>query len=211
MNSFLIGIINYVLHSRIKAEEDCPCGSGKQYANCCKNKPDYISKSKKPAEVQVMEMMRSAMIRCCMHPDKINCRGKIKNAHALQNNKILSLLAGSDRHVYTLDAKRQPYLYPMSTENIISIFEVHKTSVNDATTETCFCDYHDSEVFSLIEKDSPIFDENNKRMKFLYAYKAFIFEAYKDEVAYNAFQTCFSKTPSAYQSKRLSWNIGHFS
>ena len=34
-----------------------------------------------------------------------NCNGKIKNAHVLQNNKIISLLAGTERHVYTMDKK----------------------------------------------------------------------------------------------------------
>ncbi len=60
-----------------------------------------------------MEKMRASMEKCCLHPDKANCNGKIKSAHALQNNKIISLLAGVDRHVYMLDAKKQPILIPL--------------------------------------------------------------------------------------------------
>ena len=56
--------------------------------------------SKKPTDVQIMERMRSAMKKYCLHPDKANCNGRIKSAHALQNNKIISVLAGKDRHVY---------------------------------------------------------------------------------------------------------------
>lgn len=40
-----------------------------------------------------------------MHPDRKHCKGIIKGAHALQNNKIISLLSGSERHVYMIDAK----------------------------------------------------------------------------------------------------------
>jgi hypothetical protein len=68
---------------------------------------------KKPLEVQVMEMMRKSMKKCCMHPDQKHCKGRMKGAHALQNNKIISLLAGSERHVYMIGAKKQPLFVPL--------------------------------------------------------------------------------------------------
>lgn len=103
-------MLNPLKYLRIWNNEDCPCGSGKKYINCCKNKePIPQQLSKKPPEVQVMEMMRKSMAKCCMHPDQEHCKGKIKGAHALQNNKIISLLAGSERHVYMLDPKSNHY------------------------------------------------------------------------------------------------------
>ena len=87
--------MNPLAYFKISNNEDCPCGSGKKFKECCKGKPDQqLIQSKKPPEVQIMEQMRKAMVKCCMHPDQSNCNGKIKNAHALQNNKIISLLAG---------------------------------------------------------------------------------------------------------------------
>ena len=87
--------MNPLAYFKIFNNEDCPCGSGKKFKECCKGKPDQQPViSKKPLEVQIMEQMRKAMVKCCMYPDQSNCKGEIKNAHALQNNKIISLLAG---------------------------------------------------------------------------------------------------------------------
>ena len=88
-----------------KDTEPCPCGSGAAYNACCKGKSKAPENTKKPPEVLIMEKMRKAPQKCCLHPDTSNCKGKIKEAHALQNNKIISLLAGTDRHVYMLDTK----------------------------------------------------------------------------------------------------------
>ena len=73
---------------RISDKEPCPCGSGKKYKECCKIKKTQVIPSKKPPEVQIMEKMRHSLKKCCLHPDHENCKGRIKEAHALQNNKF---------------------------------------------------------------------------------------------------------------------------
>lgn len=78
---------------KIKENEKCPCGSGKYFRECCKEKTPVIKESKKPPEVQMMERIRTSMKKCCLHPEKEKCNGRIKAAHALQNNKIISILA----------------------------------------------------------------------------------------------------------------------
>jgi len=189
---------------KIKDNESCPCGSGVEFVSCCKGKPlKVINKSKKPADVQIMEKMRSKMKRCCMHPDQANCKGKIKGAHALQNNKIISLLAGSERHVYMLNAKKKPLLIAMPNGETIPIVELSKTSANDATTETCFCDLHDNIAFAVIEKGAPDFDETSEEMKFIYAYKAFIFEYYKQKIAFDIFRDNFKENPAIFLSLNM--------
>lgn len=185
---------------KIKNNEKCPCGSEKLYKDCCKGKAPQIKPSKKPPEVQIMEKMRASMKKCCMHPDQAHCKGKIKSAHALQNNKIISLLAGSDRHVYMMNLKKQPLLIPLENGEVVPMVEVGKTSANDATTETCFCDVHDNIAFAAIEKGAPDFDETNEEMKVVYAYKAFVFEYYKQRIAYDTFQKTFKENPPAFQS-----------
>ena len=75
-------------------DEECPCGSGKKYKECCKNKEDQNPiASKKPPEVILMERMRKGLQqdKVCLHPDKAHCRGKIKEAHALQNYLVTCL------------------------------------------------------------------------------------------------------------------------
>ena len=186
---------------KIKDTEPCPCGSNKAYKECCKNATEAApNASKKPPEVQVMEKMRASMEKCCLYPDQTSCKGKIKEAHALQNNKIISLLAGSEHHVYMLNAKKKPILVPLENGEVIPIVEVSRTSANDATTETCFCDLHDNIAFAAIEKGAPDFDDSEE-MKFVYAYKAFIFEYYKQTMSMKIFRQCFKTNPKAFQSK----------
>lgn len=186
---------------RIFGNETCPCGSGIKYKDCCKNKTAIMCQtSKKPPEVQLMEKMRKSMRKCCMHPNQSQCKGRIKEAHALQNNKIISMLAGNYRHVYIMDTKKQPLILPMKKGESHIIVPISKTSANKATTETCFCDFHDNIAFAAIEKGAPDFDETNEEMKFVYAYKAFIFEYYKQRTAMDIFKECFKKNPAAFRS-----------
>ncbi len=77
---------------KIKDTELCPCGSNKAYKECCKNATEVApNTSKKPPEVQVMEKMRASMEKCCLYPDKTSCKGKIKEAHALQLEVLLEI------------------------------------------------------------------------------------------------------------------------
>ncbi len=135
-----------------------------------------------------------------MHPDQTHCKGKIKAAHALQNNKIISILAGSERHVYMMNTKKKPLLIPMADGKMNPIVELSKISSNDATTETCFCDFHDNIAFAVIEKGAPDFDETSEEMKFIYAYKAFIFEYYKQKIGFEIFRSNFKENPVAFLS-----------
>lgn len=196
--------MNPLKYIKILGNELCPCGSDDKYRDCCKNKVVEVPQtSKKPPEVQVMEMMRKSMKKCCMHPNKAHCKGKIKEAHALQNNKIISMLAGKERHVYTMNTKKKPLFIPMEKGEPAIIVQMSRTSANDATTETCFCDLHDNIVFAAIEKGAPDFDDLNEEMKFIYAYKAFIFEYYKQHTAMDIYKACFKKNPVAFKSPMM--------
>lgn len=112
-------------------------------------------------------------------------------------------MAGSEHHVYMLNSKKQPLLITLDNGEVVPMVEVSKVSANDATTETCFCDYHDNIVFAVIEKGAPDFDETSEEMKFIYAYKAFIFEYYKQSMACNIFQSNFRENPIAFQSPEM--------
>ena len=96
--------------------------------------------------------------------------------------------------------KKKPILVPLENGEVIPIVEVSRTSANDATTETCFCDLHDNIAFAAIEKGAPDFDDSEE-MKFVYAYKAFIFEYYKQTMSMKIFRQCFKTNPKAFQSK----------
>ena len=69
---------------KIYDDELCPCGSGKTYLECCKNRKDRpVKKSKKPLNIQIMEQFRKNQIKCCLYPDSTRCVKHIKEAHAL--------------------------------------------------------------------------------------------------------------------------------
>lgn len=178
--------------------ELCPCGSGKMFSNCCKNKPDSgPSKSPKPTEVLLMERMRNSLKkrRLCLHPDQTRCQGDIKEAHALQNHKIISLLASSDNHVMMQDHTKQPIVFDDNPLNPIVIVPFSKVSGNKATTQSCFCDLHDTELFKPIEAGAPDFDPDNEEMRFVYAYKAFVFEYAKQLQLMSILKETFVERP----------------
>ena len=190
----------------IHDDELCPCGSGKLFMDCCKNKPDdgpIISP--KPPEVIIMERMRKSIRKrvSCLHPDQSCCKGNIKEAHALQNNKILSLLAGSDNHVMMQDHTKQPIVLGNDTMNTHVVVPFSRVSRNKATTQNCFCDLHDTELFKPIEAGAPDFDPNNAEMKFFYAYKSFIFEYAKHLQLMSVIKEVFTERPNVFSHPEM--------
>ena len=154
----------------IHDDEFCPCGSGKMFLTCCKNKSDPSPiNSPKPIEVLLMERMRTSLKKrkLCLHPDQTSCQGDIKEAHALQNHKIISLLASSDNHVMMQDHTKQPIIVN-DDPNPVVIVPFSKVSGNKATTQSCFCNLHDTELFKPIEAGAPDFDPDNEEMRFVY-------------------------------------------
>lgn len=96
--------------------ESCPCGSNKEFVNCCKKN---ISNSKsintefindKQITNWMWKKYNSANVLTCLHPNQLECKKPISGAHALQENGVLSKLA-VDNHVniisYHLQAKKQ--------------------------------------------------------------------------------------------------------
>lgn len=185
----------------IHDDELCPCGSGKMFSNCCKNKPDSgPTNSPKPTEVLLMERMRKSLRkrRLCLHPDQTRCQGDIKEAHALQNHKIISLLASGDNHVMMQDHTKQPIIVNDDPLNPIVIVPFSKVSGNKATTQSCFCDLHDTELFKPIEAGAPDFDPGDEEMRFIYAYKAFVFEYAKQIQLMSIFKESFAERPQIF-------------
>jgi len=190
----------------IHDEELCPCGSGKTFINCCKLKPDSGPiNSPKPPEVLLMEQMRKHLKRqkICLHPDQSSCQGKIKEAHALQNHKIISLLASSDNHVIMQDHTKQPIILDDNQMEPVVIIPFSKVSGNKATTQSCFCDLHDTELFKPIEAGAPDFNPKNEEMKFIYAYKAFVFEYSKQVQLMSILKESFSVRPQVFSAPEM--------
>ena len=86
---------------------------------------------------------------------------------------------------------------------------IDRVGVNHATTATCFCDIHDDEVFAPIEKGAPAFDKDSDEHKYIYAYKAFIFEYYKKLVEQKVLRENITNTPSLLKTPQYITDTVH--
>lgn len=174
----------------IKNSEKCLCGSGKAFRSCCKGK---IYNSKSPYSEEILnnpqrlnhilyEKMKNTDFKVCFHPDKEHCKLPIKNAHTLQNNGVLSLLA-EDNHVMVTDLLNK----------IRDGFMIHKVSKNNATTFYGFCEYHDSAIFSDIELQEYT---KNIKQNFLFAYRSCSQEYHKKQRGIKGLQSCIKENPT---------------
>ena len=143
--------------------------------------------------------MKDTDFKVCLHPEQEYCELPIKNAHTLQNNGVLSLLA-ENGHVMVTDMLNK----------IRDGYIVRKVGKNDATTFYGFCKYHDSAVFSEIE-----LKEYSKTIKqnFLFAYRASAQEYHKKQREIKALQSCVKENPAillndtfvlSYKNRKLS-------
>lgn len=161
----------------------CPCGSGRKYKFCCYGVED--KKFHNPNEVYMYVVNQGNKKSFCMHEDEM-CHSEIIKAHSIQNNKILSKLAYNG-HVYTVDFN----------QNNFGGLDLKKCGKNEATIATCFCKYHDVELF----KDIELVDYQYKdKQNFLYAYRAFSKYYYDRIVGLEDTRAMFKITPNMMMS-----------
>lgn len=180
----------------IKNTEPCLCGSGKSFKSCCKGKivvnncngygEEILSNPSRINHI-LQEKFKTTDFRICMYPDNSECKKPIKNAHTLQNNGVLSIIAEDD-HVMVSN------LFNKVREG----FSTDKVSKNAATTFYGFCEYHDSVVFRDIETIP-----YNKQIKqnFLYAYRTLAQEHHKKQRFKRTLQACVKQNPSILLSE----------
>ena len=169
-----VRLMNMLSYFHFGDNEACPCGSEKKFKECCKGKVDQqYAQSKKPVEVQVMEQMRKSMIKCCMHPDQDNCNGNIKNAHALQNNKIISLLAGNERHVYTMDKRRQPLVTLLDLEGAKAA-ELHLFALDQCGGHGIECSIQNA--LTVLLGQAGALGDSSDQISFIHNISSFLFQ-----------------------------------
>ena len=196
----------------IYENETCPCGSGESYKSCCMNRKDTWSEEKakesllnpKRMEYEISKMIQDSRSKLCLYPNDKECAGIIKNAHTIQNKRILEKLV-NDGHVYTMQLNSvNQFTGPQ--------FKFEKVSRNKATTFTGFCEYHDSNVFRSIETTKYL---DTEEQNFLFAYRAFSQEYWKKLMSQKNLQNTFRNKPSLlknvsmvqnYRLQSLSWS-----
>lgn len=128
-------------------------------------------------------LWRDTDFKYCFANDD-QCRGKIKSAHSIQNNRVLSRIS-EDGHVYTID---------FTVENSRGTPEFKKISRNKASTFFGFCDYHDTEIFKPIEVSSY---HNTEEQNFLFAYRGFCIGYHKVFRKMKILRNHFKKFPDS--------------
>jgi hypothetical protein len=161
---------------KIEAYELCPCNSGNKYKFCCypkvneakKNLPKnpYHEYSDGRLNHEIHKIWEDTDFKTCFGFDQENCAVDIKDAHSIQNNRILNRISVNN-HVYRFHPKVR------KKNNEIVLKEVSK---NKASTFFGFCDIHDTRLFQPIElkeyNEEPV-------QNFLFAFRSLCLESHK--------------------------------
>jgi hypothetical protein len=175
---------------KIDAYEPCPCGSDKKFKFCCYQKareikhdgfkvPEY-TEGRMNHEAQ--EIWKKSDFKTCLAFDKSECDDVIKDAHSIQNNRILNRIS-KDGHVYYIKAK-------LTKKGPEAIFD--KISRNKASTFFGFCNKHDNELFKPIEQKEY---NNEPEQNFLFAFRAHAVEYHRKLRKLNHFREMIKINP----------------
>lgn len=133
---------------------------------------------------------RNGSHKYCFYHDKTNCSHKIKRAHSVQKEKILTQLEeliNGNKLIYSLDS---------CSDKDFKVNGLIPIGKKKASIFTGFCDYHDSKLFSPIENHS--FDFTEEQL-FLMTYRTFahdfhqLLETYKYYVSNGSYIKYFPK------------------
>lgn len=126
------------------------------------------------------DLKKHRTIKECFHHKKDECKGKIKNAHSIQENGKLSILeneVNKNMSLYT-------FTKFISSENNV-IEELIPLGKGESSTFFGFCDYHDTNLFSDIENNK--FEFDNPKHLFLHSYRSFAHSYHKKREEYKLY------------------------
>lgn len=152
----------------------CWCGSGKKFKNCHLNRQEQ--EMIKPWEAE--QSLRKAFgAKYCSVPEnmKTECKGKIVRAHSVSKSMNLKKIE-KEGHVYAIIP---------SVEKLIKnsgVFQPVLYGINQASTFTGFCEYHDKMIFSPLEDEEFV---GSKEQCFLLAFRTIAREYYTKKSSAN--------------------------
>lgn len=143
---------------KIGRNDPCPCGSGKKYKKC---HLDRASQAPVTTEEALQWFNGSYDQRFCSVPASLKnqCSGQIVRAHTVPKQGSLQRIA-ENGHVYALAADIASPEEPL---------KIKRRGINQASTFTGFCRFHDNALFSPLEKQS--FTGTHEQL-FLLTYRA---------------------------------------
>lgn len=128
---------------------------------------EYLKKQKQLNEIRRL-LKKIGTIKDCSHPTKEDCRLPIKNAHSLQRQGSLKYLEkNKNGNAFVYCHKDREY---NREHNFLDLKPIGR---KDASTFFGFCEFHDTEVFKIIENNPEATDINNDEHCFLHTYRSF--------------------------------------
>jgi hypothetical protein len=126
-----------------RRNDPCWCGSGLKYKRCHLGR-EQMNETNPWNKAKEIEKARS--LKMCLHPEAgaANCRGGIVRAHSVQES-VLRMIA-KNGHVYGSN------LHTASLMKNGGNVSFTRIGVNDASTFTGMCGYHDDKTFTPLEK-----------------------------------------------------------
>ncbi len=153
---------------KIKRNTPCWCGSKIKYKKChyAREQEEKISKGE---ALRFSKGLKKE--KYCSAPESMKslCTKKIIKAHTISKNGCLSDIADETNHVLGL----KPNL--TSIEKHKGLLVPERIGINNASTFTGFCSYHDNNIFSPLEKEE--FKATDEQC-FLLAYRSISREVY---------------------------------
>ena len=153
--------------NKIGRNDPCWCGSGKKYKKCHLNR-----ESEEPMQAwEAAKAMRENFSRrLCSAPKSLHgvCANKVVKAHTVPKSSSLKAIA-SDGHVLGLKMGLE------SLQKHGGKLHPEPIGINNASTFTGFCQKHDDQLFSCLEKDT--FNKSEEQC-FKLAFRSFSREYY---------------------------------
>ncbi|MFP1817349.1 YecA family protein [Lonsdalea quercina] len=180
--------------SKIGRNTECWCGSGKKYKRCHSGRDKQVPFSR--GDAQGVLSLFSNVSRCSV-PERIKheCQTRIVKAHTLSKGNSLKAIA-HEGHVLGLKHGLS------SLERNNGRLTLERIGINQASTFTGFCSYHDKELFSCVE-DEP-FKETKKQCTML-AYRPLMREVYVKEANYKVMQESRDFDRGLSFPEQLAW------
>lgn len=148
--------------------DPCWCGSDKKFKKCHLNRERESALERQDFELQTKKHTK---ICCAKSLNDGLCSGKIIKAHTVSKSGCLKQIA-ENSHVMGTKTSLSELI---STEGSLVI---KKVGINDASTFTGFCSYHDKELFAALEDQKITLSDEQL---FLLAYRSTSRELYAKE------------------------------
>jgi len=157
---------------KIGRNDPCWCNSGKKYKYCHLDR----DKQNRITVQDAIKENKKAKERKCLHPEaNKNVCNQIIKAHSIQRANILEKISRK-QHVYSFSSE----LGELIKNN--GRLKPKLIGINDASTFTGFCNYHDTETFKPIEINQ--IDISNEHI-FLISYRSLCKEIYAKQFQSN--------------------------